>query len=63
MTVSQAIIELQTGISQQTPLEWPYTNITNAEQETNIRLSNAYPVFPISLRLNILKVISEVLGR
>jgi hypothetical protein len=36
---SQAIIESQTGIPQQTPLEWPYTNITNVEQETNIRLS------------------------
>ena len=64
LTVSQAIIELQTGISQQTPLEWPYTNITNAEQETNIRLSESvYPMFPISFRLNILEVTSEVLGR
>ncbi|KIM38139.1 hypothetical protein M413DRAFT_420628 [Hebeloma cylindrosporum] len=37
--VDQAIIELQTGIPQQTPLEWPYTNMTNAEQKTAIRLS------------------------
>lgn len=63
-SVSQAIIELQTGIPQETPLEWPYTNITNAEQETNIRLSESvYPVFLILLRLNIFEVISEVLGR
>ncbi|KAF8971850.1 hypothetical protein BDZ97DRAFT_1650923 [Flammula alnicola] len=38
-SIDQAIIELQTGIVQETPMEWPYTNMTNTEQKTNIRLS------------------------
>ena len=35
----QAIIELQTGIQQQTPLEWPFSQETNEEQATKTRLS------------------------
>jgi hypothetical protein len=35
----QAIIELQTGVSPQTPREWPFTQETNEEQATNTRLS------------------------
>ncbi|KAJ3513241.1 hypothetical protein NLJ89_g3058 [Agrocybe chaxingu] len=37
--IDKAIIELQTGVEQQTPLEWPYTIETNKEQRRNIRLS------------------------
>ncbi|CAA7266935.1 unnamed protein product [Cyclocybe aegerita] len=37
--IDKAIIELQTGVEQQTPLEWPYTIETNEEQRKNIRLS------------------------
>ncbi len=35
----QAIIELQTGTAPQTPIEWPFTQETNEEQFTSIRLS------------------------
>jgi ATP-binding cassette subfamily A (ABC1) protein 3 len=35
----KAIIELQTGIPQQTPLEWPFNQETNEEQKKRIRLS------------------------
>nr|VWP02214.1 Beta-galactosidase [Ganoderma boninense] len=35
----QAIIELQSGVAPQTPLEWPFTQETNDEQFTDIRLS------------------------
>ncbi|KDR85831.1 hypothetical protein GALMADRAFT_234928 [Galerina marginata CBS 339.88] len=38
-SIDRAIIELQTGVQQQTPLEWPYTQETNDEQKTQIRLS------------------------
>ncbi|PPR02359.1 hypothetical protein CVT24_011703 [Panaeolus cyanescens] len=38
-SIDQAIIELQTGVQPQTPLEWPYSQETNEEQLTNIRLS------------------------
>ncbi|KAI1786805.1 hypothetical protein LXA43DRAFT_1184913 [Ganoderma leucocontextum] len=37
--VDSAIIELQTGAAPQTPLEWPFTQETNDEQFTQIRLS------------------------
>ncbi|KAF8808210.1 P-loop containing nucleoside triphosphate hydrolase protein [Phlegmacium glaucopus] len=37
--IDQAIIELQTGVQQQIPLEWPFTRETNQEQSTRIRLS------------------------
>ncbi|KAF9011286.1 hypothetical protein BDQ17DRAFT_1298756 [Cyathus striatus] len=37
--IDKAIIELQTGVELQTPLEWPYTIETNEEQSTDIRLS------------------------
>ncbi|KAF9471023.1 P-loop containing nucleoside triphosphate hydrolase protein [Pholiota conissans] len=37
--IDKSIIELQTNVSQQTPLEWGYSNQTNAQQETAIRLS------------------------
>ncbi|KAM5535265.1 hypothetical protein V8D89_011071 [Ganoderma adspersum] len=37
--VDSAIIELQTGAAPQTPLEWPFTQETNDEQFTEIRLS------------------------
>ncbi|KAF4611653.1 hypothetical protein D9613_004331 [Agrocybe pediades] len=37
--LDKAIIELQTGIVQRTPLEWPYSIMTNEEQATNLRLS------------------------
>ncbi|TBU26630.1 P-loop containing nucleoside triphosphate hydrolase protein [Dichomitus squalens] len=37
--VDSAIIELQTGTTPQTPLEWPFTQETNTEQFTEIRLS------------------------
>ncbi|KAF9260869.1 P-loop containing nucleoside triphosphate hydrolase protein [Marasmius fiardii PR-910] len=36
--IDKAIIELQTGVQVQTPLEWPYTIQTNEEQDTEIRL-------------------------
>lgn len=32
-------MEMQTGIQQQTPLEWPFTQLSNEDQVTNIRLS------------------------
>ncbi|KAI0640229.1 P-loop containing nucleoside triphosphate hydrolase protein [Trametes polyzona] len=37
--IDSAIIELQTGTTPQTPLEWPFTQETNDEQFTEIRLS------------------------
>ncbi|CDO76478.1 hypothetical protein BN946_scf184615.g4 [Trametes cinnabarina] len=37
--IDSAIIELQTGTTPQTPLEWPFTQETNEEQFTDIRLS------------------------
>jgi hypothetical protein len=35
----KAIIEMHTGIHQQTPLEWPFTQLSNENQLTEIRLS------------------------
>lgn len=32
-------MEIQTGVHQQTPLEWPFTQLSNEDQQTNIRLS------------------------
>ncbi|KAJ7606783.1 hypothetical protein FB45DRAFT_847352 [Roridomyces roridus] len=37
--VDQAIIELRTGVTVPTPLEWPFTNETNEEQSKRTRLS------------------------
>ncbi|OSD01210.1 P-loop containing nucleoside triphosphate hydrolase protein [Trametes coccinea BRFM310] len=37
--IDSAIIELQTGTAPQAPLEWPFTQETNDEQFTDIRLS------------------------
>ncbi|CCL98836.1 uncharacterized protein FIBRA_00841 [Fibroporia radiculosa] len=37
--VDNAIIELITGVQPVTPLEWPFTQETNTEQSTTIRLS------------------------
>ncbi|KIK71569.1 hypothetical protein GYMLUDRAFT_33772 [Collybiopsis luxurians FD-317 M1] len=37
--VDQAIVELQTGVQLPTPLEWPFTQETNQQQSTDIRLS------------------------
>ncbi|TFK91173.1 P-loop containing nucleoside triphosphate hydrolase protein [Polyporus arcularius HHB13444] len=37
--IDSAIIELQTGTAPQTPQEWPFTQETNDEQFTQIRLS------------------------
>ncbi|KAF8640810.1 hypothetical protein AX17_000459 [Amanita inopinata Kibby_2008] len=37
--IDQAIIEFQTGIHLDAPLEWPFTQETNNEQNTEIRLS------------------------
>ncbi|KZT01143.1 P-loop containing nucleoside triphosphate hydrolase protein [Laetiporus sulphureus 93-53] len=37
--VDNAIIELTTNISFPAPLEWPFTQETNAEQDTDVRLS------------------------
>jgi len=37
--VDSAIIELTTGTQPATPLEWPFTQETNTEQSTDIRLS------------------------
>ncbi|KAF9045107.1 hypothetical protein BJ165DRAFT_1346335 [Panaeolus papilionaceus] len=37
--IDKAIIELQTGVQPQTPMEWPYSQETNEEQLTSIRLS------------------------
>lgn len=37
--VDSAIIELTTGVAPATPLEWPFTQETNTEQSTDIRLS------------------------
>ncbi|OJT08332.1 ABC transporter A family member 3 [Trametes pubescens] len=37
--IDSAIIELQTGSAPQTPLEWPFTQETNEQQNTDIRLS------------------------
>ncbi|KAJ7239752.1 hypothetical protein B0H12DRAFT_1204157 [Mycena haematopus] len=37
--VDQAIIELRTGVTPSTPLEWPFTNETNEEQDKRTRLS------------------------
>ena len=56
--IIQAIIEFQTGIPQHTPLEWPFNQETNKEQETNIRLSMRRFAF-ISVSLIFLQVISE----
>lgn len=38
----QAIMELKTGQQVPTPLEWPFTQETNAEQSTSTRLSASY---------------------
>ncbi|KAJ3739785.1 hypothetical protein DFH05DRAFT_1530053 [Lentinula detonsa] len=37
--IDQAIVELQTGVQLPTPLEWPFSQETNEEQSTDIRLS------------------------
>ena len=37
--ISQAIIELRTGAPAATPLEWPFSNETNEEEELELRLS------------------------
>lgn len=37
--IDSAIIELTTGATPQTPVEWPFTQETNTEQYTDIRLS------------------------
>ncbi|KAJ7360966.1 hypothetical protein DFH08DRAFT_1074070 [Mycena albidolilacea] len=37
--VDQAIIELRTGVTVPSPLEWPFTNETNEEQDKRTRLS------------------------
>ncbi|KAI0066620.1 P-loop containing nucleoside triphosphate hydrolase protein [Artomyces pyxidatus] len=37
--VDKAIIELRTGQTMPTPIEWPFTQETNQEQNTDIRLS------------------------
>ncbi|KAF4612016.1 hypothetical protein D9613_004324 [Agrocybe pediades] len=37
--IDKAIIELQTGVEQQTPLEWPFNQETNEQQRDDIRLS------------------------
>ncbi|KAJ7726366.1 hypothetical protein B0H16DRAFT_1592682 [Mycena metata] len=37
--VDSAIIELRTGVTVPTPLEWPFTNETNEEQDKRTRLS------------------------
>ena len=37
--IDSAIIELTTGTTPQTPMEWPFTQETNTEQFTDIRLS------------------------
>ncbi|KAH9948219.1 P-loop containing nucleoside triphosphate hydrolase protein [Amylocystis lapponica] len=37
--IDSAIIELTTGVQPPTPLEWPYTEETNSEQNTEIRIS------------------------
>ncbi|KAJ7083365.1 hypothetical protein B0H15DRAFT_785012 [Mycena belliarum] len=36
--IDQAIIELRTGVTVPAPLEWPFTNDTNEEQEKRTRL-------------------------
>ncbi|KAF8204239.1 hypothetical protein K438DRAFT_1757492 [Mycena galopus ATCC 62051] len=36
---TRAIIELRTGVTVPTPLEWPFTNETNEEQDKRTRLS------------------------
>jgi len=42
--VDKAIIELTTGVEVPTPFEWPYTQESNTEQFTDIRLSKLrYP--------------------
>ena len=38
LTSIQAVIELQTGMKQKIPLEWPFTKQTNEEQQTDLRL-------------------------
>lgn len=37
----QAIIELRTGVQTPTPLEWPFTRETNAQQALKTRLSES----------------------
>ncbi|KAI0789486.1 P-loop containing nucleoside triphosphate hydrolase protein [Abortiporus biennis] len=37
--IDRAIVELRTGIQLPTPIEWPFTEATNEEQFTDIRLS------------------------
>src|SRR4051812_36245411 len=37
----QAIVELTTGVKLPTPMEWPFTQETNEEQHTRIRLSSS----------------------
>jgi ATP-binding cassette subfamily A (ABC1) protein 3 len=41
----QAIVELRTGQTPPTPLEWPFTQETNAEQSTNTRLRPCFFTF------------------
>ena len=48
MHLDQAIIELRTGTAPQTPLEWPFTQETNDEQFTDIRLSRSLYARPVS---------------
>ncbi|EDR15973.1 uncharacterized protein LACBIDRAFT_187302 [Laccaria bicolor S238N-H82] len=37
--IDQAIIDMQTGVQVPTPLEWPFSQETNEEQATDMRLS------------------------
>ncbi len=41
----QAIIELRIGEEVQTPIQWPFTQVTNAEQDRDIRLSEFFAAF------------------
>ncbi|KAF9471812.1 P-loop containing nucleoside triphosphate hydrolase protein [Pholiota conissans] len=64
-SIDQAIIELQTGILQLTPLEWPFTNITNEEQKTNIRLSYVRGIrnlIALALIINFIGVAYQIPG-
>lgn len=40
--IDEAIVELQTGVKLPTPLEWPFTQETNEQQSTDIRLSKPF---------------------
>lgn len=42
----KAIIELTTGEQVLTPMEWPFTQESNKEQFTDIRLSKSKPRSP-----------------